>query len=278
MLERLCGVDLSAKQIEHLCHHYGESLEEQMTNNEIVSSEKKQEVHYAMLDGSYIMSREGWVETKLGRVFKATDDISISPKRNQIMTSDYVAHIGVCTDFCQKFSQSLTNILNLVFIADGATWIWNWVSDNYPNAVQILDFFHGYEKICQWGAMAFKDKETLHTWCEAMKELLLDDQITEVITQLKELTCQADTLKNRDALIIYLENNEHRMKYKTFKGKGLLIGSGAIESAHRNVIQSRMKRSGQRWTIKGGQQVLNIRTAKLSNKWGKVINLVRNAA
>lgn len=68
------------------------------------------------------------------------------------------------------------------------------------------------------------------------------------------------------------------MMYKTFTNKGYLIGSGAIESAHRNVIQIRMKRSGQRWTIKGGQQILNIRTAKLSNKWKKVTNLVRMAA
>lgn len=271
-------MELSAKQIEHLCHHYGESLDTQIVDNEIVTCEKTSEIHYAMIDGSYIMSREGWVETKLGRVFKAADDISISPKRNQIMTSDYVAHIGVCTDFCEKFSKSINHILNLVFIADGATWIWNWVGDNYPNAVQILDFFHAYEKICQWGAMVFKDKEELNRWCESMKELLLDDQVTEVISQLKELDYQSDIAKNRDALITYLENNQQRMQYKTFKGKGFLIGSGAIESAHRNVIQSRMKRSGQRWTIKGGQQVLNIRTTKLSNKWNNVVNLVRKAA
>jgi hypothetical protein len=66
--------------------------------------------------------------------------------------------------------------------------------------------------------------------------------------------------------------------YKTYLAKGYLIGSGAMESAHRNVIQQRMKRSGQRWTIEGGQQVLNLRTTYLSNKWGKVQNYVRNAA
>jgi hypothetical protein len=68
------------------------------------------------------------------------------------------------------------------------------------------------------------------------------------------------------------------MMDKTYLAKGYLIGSGAMESAHRNVIQQRMKRSGQRWTIEGGQQVLNLRTTYLSNKWGKVQNYVRNAA
>lgn len=278
VLNRLCQVDLSAKQIEHICHHYGEKLEEQIIDNEYVTNEKSEKLHYAMLDGSYIMSRDGWVETKLGRVFQEDQMLQISPKRKQIKTSDYVAHIGNCGDFCQKFSKSLDNLSNIVFIADGALWIWNWVSTNYPDAVQILDFFHSYEKICQWGAMKFKDKEELSVWCKTMQELLLDDQVKEVILQLKELDSQGDILKCRDELIHYLENNQQRMMYKTFTNKGYLIGSGAIESAHRNVIQIRMKRSGQRWTIKGGQQILNIRTAKLSNKWEKVTNLVRMAA
>lgn len=43
-----------------------------------------------------------------------------------------------------------------------------------------------------------------------------------------------------------------------------LIGSGAIEAAHRNVIQKRLKLSGQRWTIKGAQQITNLRTYKKS--------------
>ena len=68
------------------------------------------------------------------------------------------------------------------------------------------------------------------------------------------------------------------MSYKTFLDKGFLIGSGAIESAQRTVVQHRLKRSGQRWTLKGAQQVLNIRTKNLSNKWNDVTNLVRMAA
>jgi hypothetical protein len=43
-------------------------------------------------------------------------------------------------------------------------------------------------------------------------------------------------------------------------------GSGAMEAAHRSVIQSRMKRSGQRWSDRGAQNLLNLRVAYKSGK------------
>lgn len=236
-------------------------------------------LHYAMVDGSYILSREnGWTETKVGRVFKATDNYSVSEKRAVIQHSEYVAHIGTHLEFIDKFSPVLNRLDCLVFIADGATWIWKWVNDFYPNAVHILDFFHAYEKIGQWATLAFKDKQQRGLWIENAKELLLNDDLEELVIQIQNTDCQGDGLDKKNALLTYLDNNAHRMSYKTFLEKGYLIGSGAIESAQRTVIQQRMKRSGQRWTLKGGQQVLNLRTKNLSDRWCDVIKLVRMAA
>lgn len=64
----------------------------------------------------------------------------------------------------------------------------------------------------------------------------------------------------------------------SFRKRGLLIGSGAIESAHRTVLQQRMKLSGQRWTKKGFQQIANIRAIKKSDNWNRIISLTKNAA
>lgn len=57
-----------------------------------------------------------------------------------------------------------------------------------------------------------------------------------------------------------------------------LIGSGAIESAHRTVVQKRMKQSGQRWSNKGAQNMLNLRVLKMNDQWEKVIQLIKKAA
>jgi hypothetical protein len=92
------------------------------------------------------------------------------------------------------------------------------------------------------------------------------------------IVCVGDMCEKREQLIRYLENNRARMDYKYYREQGYLIGSGAMESANRAVIQQRMKRSGQRWSIDGGQQLLNIRTAYLSNNWTHVQDILRRAA
>ncbi len=155
---------------------------------------------------------------------------------------------------------------------------WKWMSDCYPQAVQILDFYHAYEKLCQWAVLVVKDQQEKSLWIEGAKTLLLNDELAEVIIQIQDISCQGEGLDKKNALLTYLNNNAHRMRYKTFLDQGYLIGSGAIESAQRTVVQQRMKRSGQRWTLKGGQQVLNLRTKMLSNRWNDVTQLVRQAA
>ena len=57
------------------------------------------------------------------------------------------------------------------------------------------------------------------------------------------------------------------MDYARYQTRGLLIGTGAIESAHRTVVQKRLKRSGQRWSLAGAQHVLNLRTCLMSDRW-----------
>ena len=79
-------------------------------------------------------------------------------------------------------------------------------------------------------------------------------------------------------MVEYYTVNQNRMHYGTFKQKGLLIGSGPIEAAHRHVIQQRMKLSGQRWTIKGAQQIANLRVSIKSNQWKDVVELTKKAA
>ncbi len=64
LLKRLCGVDLSDKQAENLCHHYGGQLEDVAVEDIVEVPEEPTSLHYALVDGSYILSREqGWAAT-----------------------------------------------------------------------------------------------------------------------------------------------------------------------------------------------------------------------
>ena len=73
-----------------------------------------------------------------------------------------------------------------------------------------------------------------------------------------------------------MQTNTKRMDYKSYRQLGCgIIGSGAIESAHRTVIQKRMKLSGQHWSRNGVDNMLRLRVISMNKQWGKVISLLR---
>ncbi len=164
----------------------------------------------------------------------------------------------------------------LVFVADGAPWIWNWIEESYGKATQILDFYHAMEHLAKFAKLYFKSKEEQKKWLGSQKIQLLNDRVTKVIERISKLKSRSKkTEKERTALLTYLRNNQSRMHYKTFLDRGLAIGSGAIESAHRTVIQKRLKQSGQRWTIDGAQKIINLRVVNASKQWHRVIDIIK---
>lgn len=282
-IQRLLLIEVNAKQIERLCHYYGERIEdEQRQSIESGADGGKlvKDTHYVMVDGSMIFTRqEGWKEIKLGRIFAQDSSLEISKTRREIQSSRYIAHLGTHHDFSQKMEYYLDGVVEKIFIADGAKWIWNWADAVYPKAVQILDFFHAKEHVCDFAELFFSDYEQRQEWIDQQSLLLLDDKAEQVILNLKSLQIRNRKIKkSRCELIKYYQVHLHRMQYKTFKQKGWLIGSGPIESAHRHVIQQRLKLSGQRWTISGAQQVVNLRAFHKSHQWNTVLNLIKNAA
>ena len=66
------------------------------------------------------------------------------------------------------------------------------------------------------------------------------------------------------------------MKYKQYRNIGCgIIGSGAIESSHRTVVQKRMKLSEQRWSIKDANNMFRLRVISFNKQWAKVIDLLK---
>ena len=106
-------------------------------------------------------------------------------------------------------------------------------------------------------------------------ECLTNKKVKGALRNIKELPIKSkSTQQLQEKLLKYLTNNEKRIDYGSFIEKGYLIGSGPIEAAHRDVLQKRLKLSGQRWTIKGAQQIANLRVCEKSGKWDRVISLI----
>jgi len=283
----LLGVPCNAKKIERICTHHGTALEEVLEQEWEQESDLPQsnELTYCMVDGSMIHSREqsqkgrdDWKETKLARIFSSSSRTKLSKNRGYITSNQYVAHLGDHHNFFRKLAPIVARIPNQVWIADGARWIWDWVETHHPEATQILDFYHVAEKLHEICHSSLLDQNQQTQWVEAAKQKLLDDQVDAVILDLKSLPIKGPEKSQRDRLVNFFSIHRKRMLYGLFIKRGLLIGSGPIEAAHRSIIQKRLKLTGQRWTTNGAQAVLNIRTAAFSGKWETVQKLIRFAA
>jgi hypothetical protein len=288
VLKKMLNLDISAKQFQNVSEFYGNQLDPIIKANQTEYipqlSESKgcdETVTYVMMDGSMVFTREeSWKENKLARIFNSDKNVSVNKDRNEIVENVYVSHLGGVDTFLPKLERHISLVKNKkIFISDGAKWIWNWVEDNYPGATQIIDYYHAIEKIASLAKANYTKEEKRRNWVEEQKELLMNDEVYEVIMNIQNLKPRTEQAKEVKQMVLrYFTEHEDRMLYKTFKDKGLLIGSGPIESAHRNVIQKRMKLSGQKWSKKGANAIANLRCYHLSNSWNMIESLIKIAA
>ncbi|MGH7240135.1 MAG: UPF0236 family transposase-like protein, partial [Candidatus Saccharimonadales bacterium] len=238
-----------------------------------------EEKMYIETDGSMIFTREeGWKEVKVGRIFKSGDCIRNDGKPGCITHSQYMAHLGDCKAFRERMEDLIdaygASAEQLVFISDGAIWIKKWIEDAYSGAISMLDYFHAAEHLYEFVNAYFKDKEQGKLWGKQQEGLLLKGKVKKVIKNIETLAGEENDAAGK--LTDYYRTNQDRMDYPRYKKIGCgIIGSGAIESAHRTVVQKRMKQSGQRWTRKGAQNMLNLRVTYMNEQWCKIIHLAK---
>lgn len=287
VLTETLGLSFNAKQIERISEHYGGELEEHMqacVRGQAAPArlplKDPREPVYMMIDGSMIYTREqGWKEMKVGRLFNATSRVEVQPDRQMLTQSLYVCQLGGHREFLEKWEAYTAGYPQKICIADGAKWIWNWVEDHCSGTLQILDFYHAVEKLGAYAAVRYPQQAERKSWLEAQKQRLTNNEVDAIIEDLQtDIPTSPQAEQLRLETIGYYKNNRGRMQYKTYLEKGYIIGSGAIESAHRNVVQQRLKLSGQRWSTKGAQRIVNLRACRKSNQWQTLINLIKSAA
>jgi hypothetical protein len=150
----------------------------------------------------------------------------------------------------------------LVFLGDGAKWIWRSVETYYPNAVQIVDWFHAEERLEKVSKDAFSNGEKRLTWLQDTRTALWWGDTDFVIR-----ACQALAHRSEEAsaALTYFTNNQHRMQYDKFREQGYMIGSGTIESACKQIVSHRLRCSGAQWTVQGARLTAKARAAWLSH-------------
>ena len=196
-----------------------------------------------------------------------------------ITDKEYVTYFGEVGEFKKLVFDAAARagygrIKEVAVIGDGAHWIWNMCEELFPDAVQILDYYHLSENVHKFGRFLYPENDIeMKRWSKNILNKIDKGQIDEVIGGLpdikgKKLPVQTPNLK------VYLDNNRKRIDYKDYKEKGYYVGSGAIESGNKLVIQQRMKQSGMRWSVPGGQQIAALRAKYSSDKWDVVQDVI----
>lgn len=156
----------------------------------------------------------------------------------------------------------------VVFVCDGAQWIWKLVEHYFPHALQIVDWYHASEYLPPVAEAAFvSGTPAYHDWLEAARTQLWQGQIDDLIHDLRVLSVQSAAALPAQTAITYFTNNQHRMDYAHFREQGYFIGSGTVESAGKQIATLRLKRAGARWTLRGAVQTAKARAAWLSGQW-----------
>lgn len=169
----------------------------------------------------------------------------------------------------------------IVFVADGAHWIWNRISGlvkslglKAEQVHELLDFYHAVEHLGKVAALrkSWSSKER-KAWIKKQRRLLSKGQVEQVVESVKSI-CRGRHSKAITTERNYFIRNQQRMNYPDAKAHHLPIGSGAIESAVRRVINLRLKGPCIFWHSENAAKILMLRAYYKAGRW----NLLKTMA
>ncbi len=157
----------------------------------------------------------------------------------------------------------------LIFLGDGAVWIWNLVAKYYPNAIQIVDWYHAEEHLEIVANAAFPQGSHRTHWLDGVTQALWEGQVEDVIAACEALAASCE-LARKAAHYFYI--HAERMRYARFRAAGYMIGSGTVESGCKQIVTQRLKLPGAQWEVSGAVQTAKARAAWLSGHWQSLCN------
>ena len=185
-----------------------------------------------------------------------------------------------------ELEKALGDIINhdedqVLFVADGAPWIWKRV----PLLVQalglaakqvheLLDFYHAVQHLAQVAALRNDwSAKARSRWRTQQRRLLLRGQVEQVIAAVRAI-CRGRNSKAIRTQRDYFIKNQSRMAYAKLLALKLPIGSGAIESTVRRVVNLRLKGPSMFWCRASAEAILLLRSYYKAGRW----NLLKHMA
>ena len=162
----------------------------------------------------------------------------------------------------------------VVIVGDGSEWIWQRAA-LFAHRCEILDFWHAMEYAWAYARLQFGDgARRADTWTRRVAADLKAGDVEAVIGRLHQLQPRSpEAATARDTLVRYDTTHASRMHDDAYLARGYGIGSGAVESAHKQVVHARLRQAGMRWSVRGAQHLLALRALLLNGAWTQTDHL-----
>lgn len=213
-------------------------------------------------------------EVKTGVLLLPSERVETSPGRRSVVRRFLVTCLGDADAIFARLYAQLRELgwvgahTVVIIVGDGAEWIWNRAT-MFVRRCEILDFWHALEHAWEFARLRYGEGSAqADRWVHEIAEDLRAGKVQDVIARLKRVRPKTPELRQSlQALIHYYSENAGRMRYDEYLRLGYGIGSGAVESAHKQVVHARFRQAGMRWSEAGARRLLALRLLLLNDNW-----------
>jgi hypothetical protein len=289
LLGQLVGLRIEESSCEHLVAEVGARVrareqaeqEQYLTGLAALTAGEVRARQYVSLDGSHAHLDGAWHEVKTGVVYEGVPgaegvDVAVRPR--------YVSAPEPAEQFGERLyvaaaQAGVEQAREVIVVGDGAEWIWNLAAHHYPQATQIVDYWHACQHLYalaerQYGESSVRGRR----WAQQQCRRLRRDGPAPVRRALRRL--RPATPEAAEALRVergYFTKHAARMQYPQFRRRGLMIGSGLAEAGCKVVVGHRLKQAGMRWTRRGADHILALRCLVLNRDYDRLAQCARAA-
>ena len=255
------------------------------------------DIAYLMADGAMVHIRDngakpesgiagidGWVESKHAIFIDAKDieEYGIDKDGNprcKIIKKSAVGYIGPSSGF-EKYLIWLARRTGFEFYAeqviviDGCLWLRDMLKKLFPYAQIILDKCHAKENAGEFAKAIKVGSDSRRELADQLCDLI-DAGDIEALLNILEPYKDSKLPDGVVNMYTYVTNHIDNMEYPEYARKGYYVGSGAMESSNKSLMQSRLKLIGMRWNRSRAQNVLTLKMLYECGMWDEVVASLR---
>ena len=284
-------IKLAAGEVGEMAELLQEEYEETIRKDDVVP--KGTEVVTVSRDGTNVnIRKEGWRQAQVGAIarYGAITEVQDEGEEDHLWRERLgTVYLGQMPEestpsFNAKFEREVEHTLanvsrdcRIACLADGARGIWTYF-ETHPrlkDAIHINDFHHAADHLSDVSdALFWQGTQEAQKWFKKYRRILKRAKggVDKVIRSIRyygerQRIRSPERLQAVEDELGFFTRNRSRMQYAEYRRQGLPIGSGVVEAACKTLVGQRLKRAGMRWSIEGGQTIINLRAVVLSKRW-----------